>query len=140
VSDIVNKTWSALDGRLVFAITFDRAWSRDDAGAPAYAEVTCLYEPTETRVIALRRDRPTDFRLRFGSGCTVEGVLQELGHIVVAGADSLGVFGDLRFCAPRSAEHYFEGLMATCPAGGHDPSPYSPGPSSGHAPSSEQRG
>lgn len=139
MSDIVKKTWSALDGRLIFVIAFDRAWRRDDVGPPAHAEVTCLCEPAETRVMELRRDRPTDFRMRFRSGCNVEGVLQELGHIVVEGADSLGVFGDLRFCAPRSAEHHFEGLMVTCPAGGQGPAPYARFASDDHGSSSEHR-
>jgi hypothetical protein len=119
VNDTVKKTWSALDGSLVFDITFHRDWRVGVPGTPAVAEVSCRYEPIETRVIEISRHKPTDFRLRFRSGCSVEGVLQELGHILVSGGDSLGVFADLRFCAPRSVEDHFEGLMVTCPIRRH---------------------
>lgn len=115
MTQTVQKTWSALNGALVFDITFRRDWRVGVPGSPAIAEVSCGYEPAETCVIEISRHKPTDFRLRFRSGCQVEGVLQELGHILVSGGESLGVFADLRFCAPRSAENHFEGLMATCP-------------------------
>jgi hypothetical protein len=115
VSETVKKTWSALNGSLVFDISFHRDWRVGVPGTPAIAEVSCQYEPVETCVIEISRHKPTDFRLRFRSGCSVEGVLQELGHILVSGGDSLGVFADLRFNAPRSAENHFEGLIATCP-------------------------
>lgn len=115
MNDTITKTWSALGGDLLLDITFERAWRRGDAGGPALVTITCQCDPTETRLFELSRDRPIDFRIRFRSGCAIEGELQELGHILVDGFDSLGVFADLRFSAPVGPEHHFEGLVATCP-------------------------
>ena len=113
MNDIVKRTWTALDGDLVFDIAVNRGPA---AGVPSTATIRCQSSGPEERDVVIS-EMPGPFDFRFRSGCHVNGALQLRRHTHIDGVDSIGVFADIRFgIAGQHVDTHFVGLMAVCPS------------------------
>lgn len=120
---MVKKTWTALDGCLVFDFTINRD-PRD--GIPSVAHVRCKAGSADEQVLTIHESRPTQFNLRFRSGCYAHGWMQQRAHVHIDGVDSTGIAADMRFgLTGQFDETHFEGLMVACPSRS-SPAPYPP--------------
>ncbi len=121
MSELVNRTWTGLDGQLVFELSISR---NPSDGVPSLARIRCKLVPQEEQVVAIHENRETPFNIRFRSGCYVHGYLQQRANVRIDGIDNTGVFADIRFgIAGQHDEGHFEGLMAACPSDGVQPWP-----------------
>jgi hypothetical protein len=122
---MVKRTWTALNGRLVFDVTINRDPSD---GVPSVARVHCRPDPQDEHLVTIPENRPTHVEIKFRSGGYVYGYLQQRANVHIDGVENTGIFADIRFgITGRYDETHFEGLMVACPSrGGHAPSPPAP--------------
>ncbi|MDC0684917.1 hypothetical protein [Sorangium atrum] len=133
MNEMVKRTWTTLDGRLIFDVIIS---CNPGDGVPSVARIVCKMGPEEEHIVKIHESRSTPFRIGFHSGLQVEGELQQRAHVHIDGVDSVGIFADIRFGTTRlSGETHFEGLMVACPSrGGHAPWPPAPAPPDPPAP------
>lgn len=114
MQDTAERTWTALNGCLVFEFKINRDPNFGDATT---ATIWCKPGSSEAREVIIYENLQSVFDVKFRSGCYAHGYLQQRRHVQIEGVDSIGVFADIRFGKiGRFEEVRFEGLMVACPS------------------------
>jgi hypothetical protein len=127
VNEMVKRSWSAMDGCLVFDFTINREPGDD---IPSIASVSCKSGPAENQLVTITRLWPAKpFEFRFRSGCYVTGYLQQKTPVHINGVTNTAIFADIHYgMRGQSDDHHFEGIMVACPTRGPVPPPGPPWP------------
>jgi hypothetical protein len=134
---MVKRTWTALDGRLVFDVDINPTAR---ASEPSLVTVRCVWFPPETVTYEVFADPPTEIDLNFKGGGYVHGKLYQSTGFHIDGDESTGIHADICFSPlDRTEEIRFEGLMVACPLEPPGPEPHprphpAPGPGPGPLP------
>jgi hypothetical protein len=102
----VNRTWTALDGHLVFDFVITSPWSPD-----ASVSVTVHGDPgsLDHQTLNVTASQPTRLDLRLALGVHVMGEIWLRPHAL---PDSIAIFGNLIYGSPRHESGHFAGAMA----------------------------
>ena len=127
MNEMVKRSWSAMDGCLVFDFTINREPADD---IPSIASISCKSGPAESQVVTITRQWPAKpFEFRFRSGCYVTGYLQQKTPVHINGVTNTAIFADIHYgMRGQSDDHHFEGIMVACPTRGPVPPPGPPWP------------
>lgn len=127
MNEMVKRSWSAMDGCLVFDFTINREPGDD---IPSIASVACKSGPAESQLVTITRLWPSKpFEFRFRSGCYVTGYLQQKTPVHINGVTNTAIFADIHYgMRGQSDDHHFEGIMVACPTRGPVPPPGPPWP------------
>lgn len=127
MNEMVKRSWSAMDGCLVFDFTINREPGDD---IPSIASVSCKSGPTESQQVTITRQWPArPFEFKFRSGCYVTGYLQQKTPVHINGVTHTAIFADIHYgMRGQSDDHHFEGIMVACPTRGPIPPPGPPWP------------
>ncbi len=127
MNEMVKRSWSAMDGCLVFDFTINREPGDD---IPSMAGVSCRSGPAENQLLTITRLWPAKpFEFRFRSGCYVSGYLQQKTPVHIDGVTNTAIFADIHYgMRGQSDDHHFEGIMVACPTRGPLPPPGPPWP------------
>ncbi|TXT39006.1 MAG: Uncharacterized protein FD135_2491 [Comamonadaceae bacterium] len=126
VNEMVKKTWTAMEGGLVFDITLNR---EPGDNMPSSASVRCQCDASASQLITVTAQRPSQaFEFKFRSGCYVSGYLQQKTPVHIDGITQTAIFADIHYgMKGQGDDHHFEGLMVAIPMRGPIPVP-PPGP------------
>ncbi|MFS2033842.1 hypothetical protein ACEN8I_07410 [Polaromonas sp. CT11-55] len=124
---MVKRSWSAMDGCLVFDFTIN---CEPGDGNPSIANVSCKSGPADSQLVTITRQWPArPFEFKFRSGCYVTGYLQQRTPVHIDGVTNTAIFADIHYgMRGQNDDHHFEGIMVACPTRGPLPPPGPPWP------------
>lgn len=126
MSVMLHKTWTALDGRLVFEFSIPARAAADDVCMVRVLDSTL---PASAITLEIYGSQPCPCVCRFATGLRVQGSLCRVPDVHVDDRRCIGIRAELYFGLPAQIDDVrFEGLMVACPVPGH-PQPFVPEPS-----------
>jgi hypothetical protein len=118
MSEMVKRTWSAMDGALVFDLSINR---EPGDGNPSTAVVSCKSAAGDSQTLSISAQF-AQFNYRFRSGHYAVGFLRQIARVQVDGIAHTAIWGDFRVgTAGRDDDHHFEGIMVSVPTRGIAP-------------------
>jgi len=130
VNEVVKRSWTELNGCLVFDFTINR---NPGDGIPSIVTIRCSTNAPGEQTIVIYEKRPTHFDVKFPSGCYVRGVFEICRGVHVDAVPCTGIAADINFGVTGVySNKHFEGLMVVWPTSSipptPDPSPWPPAP------------
>lgn len=117
-----QRSWSALDKKLVIDFFIDRDFANDDVSIAILREG----ENRQTeKIINIYLGEWSNIDVNFNDGIFVKGKMCQKNNVLIKGVNSNAIFVDL-FYGRKNKEHmHYEGVMVYCPSG-YEPDPPSP--------------
>ncbi len=121
---MTQRSWSALDKKLVIDFFIDRDFSNDDVSIAILRDG----ENRQTeKIINIYLGEWSNVDVHFSDGIFVKGKMCQKNNVLIKGVNSNAIFVDL-FYGRKNKEHmHYEGVMVYCPAA-YQPDPPSPPP------------
>ena len=124
MNEVVKRSWTELDGCLVFDFTINR---NPGDGIPTIVTIRCDCNGTDEQTLVIHEKRPTQFDLKLKSGCYVRGVFKICHGVHIDGVLCTGIAADIDFGIYGAGPNKrFEGLMVVWPSSPTPPGPWPP--------------